>query len=113
MLGGCSKKECVFADVAELFARTFGFANGLARSEIGEGGDELRQDGRRSHRNVVRANYSFHLRSKRGEAGDGIGVGVQIGFGAIEPNGRGIVGVAREQKAAHVPRSSVSQANPV
>ena len=36
-LGGRGEKECVFADVAALFARAVRLADGLARAEVGEG----------------------------------------------------------------------------
>jgi hypothetical protein len=84
---------------AELFAGTLRFAGGLARSHIGERADQGGKYGGRSYGDVVRTDHNFDLRRESGQSRDGFGVGVQIGFAAVEPDGRRIVGVAGEEQS--------------
>ncbi len=71
----------------------------FAGADGGEGGHELGQDGGIGGRHVVRAENLLHLWSECSELGDRRGVGVEVGFGAEEPDGPRIVGVAGEEQA--------------
>jgi hypothetical protein len=73
----------------------------LAFSDVDgvEGRDESRQHGRLCDRNVVCAENEIHLWGEGSETFDRLFVGTKIGFGAVEPDGCGIVGVSGEEQA--------------
>src|SRR5580700_11814894 len=63
-----------------------------------ERGDESWKYRGRCDRNIVSAHDYLDLRRERGQATNGSGVGIEIGFRPEEPDGRGVVGVTGKEQ---------------
>jgi len=71
----------------------------LTRAYRIKSGHQSREYRRRCDRNIVRAQNQFDLWHKRSQAANGRSVRIQISFRPEEPDGRGIISVAREEQA--------------
>lgn len=76
------------------FAGRIGSGGDFAGTNLLECGNQAREDRGRGDGNVVSAEHHLYLRGERGQAADGGVVCTQIGFGAVEPDGGGIVRIA-------------------
>src|SRR6266851_5350629 len=98
LLGG-GEKKIKTAKRMQGFAFSCGLDAALAGAHRLDGGDESRQHRRFGHWEVVRAQHEFQSWCECRDALRGIDVGIEIGFRPEEPNGSGIVSVARKEQA--------------
>ena len=89
------------------FAFALGLHIALAGTHGFDGGEQPGKDGRIGDGHVVRTEHNLDLGLQRGDAFDGSDVGVQISFRAIQPDGRGVVGIAGKEQAVR----AIEQAN--
>ncbi len=71
---------------------SFGLHSPLPAAQVGEGFLQLRQDVRRGHRNIVRADNDFHLWRECRESLDGFGISCKIGLWPVQPDRGRVIG---------------------
>src|SRR6202521_3642725 len=99
LLAGSGKKKSETSKTVDDFAFSRRPDGALAGSHRLDRFDESREHRRLRDGDIVRSQNQFQLRGERRESRYGSNVGIEIGFRAEEPDGGGIVRVAREEQA--------------
>src|SRR5256714_2563459 len=99
LLAGSGKKKSESSKTVDGFAFSHGLGDPLAGSHRLDCFDESREHRRLRDGDVVRSQNQFQLRGERRESFYGNNVGIEIGLRPKEPDGRGIVRVARKKQS--------------